>query len=163
MRDALEDSIERLRSERVTPALLRESEQGEFASMLWNLIEANGFTLALVDEGDGGSGLGWVDVHPLIVAAGRHALALPLPEPMLAAWLLDRAGIDVPGGPLTMADTARAPPLRASRHVSGWRCDGVLPWSPGPAPAATSSARWRWTAGCTSRCCRSPVCRAETT
>ena len=130
MRDALEDSIERLLSDRVTPALLRESERGEFARTLWNLIEANGFTLALVGEGGGGSGLRWADVHPLIVAAGRHALPLPLPETMLAAWLLDRAGIAVPGGPLTLADTASAPPLRACRHGSGWRIDGVLPLVP---------------------------------
>lgn len=134
MRDALKDSIERLLSDQVTPALLRASEQGAFAMPLWQLIEQNGFTLALVGEGHGGSGLAWADVHGLVVAAGRHALPLPLPETMLAAWLLSSAGIDVPGGPMTVGDTAGdtagGPPLRASRHGSAWQLDGVLPLVP---------------------------------
>lgn len=136
MRDALEDSIERLLSDQVTPALLRKSEQDGLAIGLWNVIEENGFTRALVSEDGGGSGLSWGDVYPLVVAAGRHALPLPLPETMLAAWLLDRAGIDVPSGPLTIADTtgtsdaSSAAPLRASLHGNLWRIDGLLPLVP---------------------------------
>ena len=59
MRDALEDSIERLLCDQVTPELLRSSEQGVFAAALWRLVEENGFTLALVGEDAGGSALPW--------------------------------------------------------------------------------------------------------
>ena len=130
MRDILEDSIQRLLADHVTPALLRESEQGTLPQALWSLIENSGFTLALVRESAGGSGLAWADAYPLVVAAGQHALPLPLPETLLAAWLLDQADIKVPGGPITVADTTGTAGVRATRSHSGWLLDGLLPFVP---------------------------------
>lgn len=130
MRDILEDSIQRLLADHVTPALLRESEQGTVPQALWNLVEDSGFTLALVRESAGGSGLAWADAYPLVVASGQHALPLPLPETLLAAWLLDQAGIEVPGGPITVADTIGTARVRATRAYDRWQLDGALPLVP---------------------------------
>lgn len=130
MRDILEESIQRLLADHVTPALLRVSEQGTVPQALWNLIEDSGFTLALVSESCGGSGLVWADAYPLVVASGQHALPLPLPETLLAAWLLDQAGIKVPRGPITVADTTGAAGVRATRYGDQWLLDGVLPFVP---------------------------------
>ena len=134
MRDILEDSIQRVLVDHVTPELLRACEGGDWPEALWRLIEDNGFTLALVGEAAGGSGLGWDDVYPLVAAAGQHALPLPLPETMLAAWLLDQAGLDVPPGPITVADTINSSDatgsLRATRSGVGWHLDGELPLVP---------------------------------
>ena len=130
MRDILEDSIQRVLADHVTPELLRASEGGQWPDALWRLMEDNGFTLALVGEAAGGSGLGWSDVYPLVVAAGEHALPLPLPETMLAAWLLDQAGLDVPLGPMTVADTRATGGVRATRSAAGWQLDGELPLVP---------------------------------
>jgi len=125
MREMLEDSIQRLLADHVTPQALRQAETGEWPQALWALIEDNGFTQALVSEEAGGSGLAWADVYPVVVAAGQHALPLPLPETMLAAWLLDRAGIAVPGGAIGICDCAV--PLR----FDGAEVTGALdlvPW-----------------------------------
>ena len=130
MRDILEDSIQRVLADHVTPELLRASEGGQWPDALWRLMEDNGFTLALVSEAAGGSGLGWSDVYPLVVAAGEHALPLPLPETMLAAWLLDQARLDVPLGPMTVADTRATGGVRATRSAAGWQLDGELPLVP---------------------------------
>lgn len=130
MRDILEDSIQRLLADHVTPALLRESELGTVPQALWSLIENNGFTLALVRESAGGSGLAWADAYPLVVASGQHALPLPLPETLLAAWLLDQAGIEVPGGPITVADTTGTAGVSATSSHGRWLLDGVLPLVP---------------------------------
>ena len=130
MRDILEDSIQRVLADHVTPELLRASEGGQWPDALWRLMEDNGFTLALVGEAAGGSGLGWSDVYPLVVAAGEHALPLPLPETMLAAWLLDQAGLDVPLGPMSVADTRATGGVRATRSATGWQLDGELPLVP---------------------------------
>lgn len=130
MRDILEDSIQRLLADHVTPTLLRESEQGILPQALWDMIEDHGFTLALVRESSGGSGLAWADVYPLIVAAGQHALPLPLPETLMAAWLLDQVDIEVPNGLITVADTTGTACVCATRSSGGWLLDGLLPLVP---------------------------------
>jgi acyl-CoA dehydrogenase len=134
MRDILEDSIQRVLADHVTPELLRACEGGDWPEALWRLIEDNGYTLALVGEAAGGSGLEWSDVYPLVVAAGQHSLPLPLPETMLAAWLLDQAGLDVPPGPITVADTTGSNgttcSLRATWSGNGWHLNGELPLVP---------------------------------
>jgi acyl-CoA dehydrogenase len=129
MRDILEDSIQRLLADHVTPELLRECESGVWPAALWQLVEDNGFTLALVSEAAGGSGLAWADVYPVVVASGQHALPLPLPETLLAAWLLDQSGIEVPSGAITVADTTGSA-VKATHTTKGWQLDGSLPHLP---------------------------------
>ena len=131
MRKILEESIQRLLADHVTPEAMRSAESGVWPEMLWNLIEESGFSLAAVKEDAGGSGLSWPDVYPIIFATGQHTLPLPLPETMLAAWLLDQSGIAVPFGPMTVVDSTGAAPLRAERNRDGWQLSGTLcgvPW-----------------------------------
>ena len=130
MRDILEDSIQRLLADHVTPALLRESEKGTLTTALWQLIETLGFPHALVRESAGGSGLAWPDVYPLVMACGQHGLPLPLPETMLAAWLLDQSGVAVPSGALSIVDTTGTAAVQATHTLQGWQLDGVLPLVP---------------------------------
>jgi acyl-CoA dehydrogenase len=53
---------------------------------------------------------------------------------MLAAWLLDQAGLDVPPGPMTVADSTDSSgatgSVRATRSGTGWCLDGELPLVP---------------------------------
>jgi len=131
MRDILEDSIRRLLSEQVTPELMRDAESGQWPSALWALLEQGGFTQALMSEQAGGSGIDWADVYPVVAAAGEHALPLPLGETMLAAWLLDRAGVPVPEGPLGIADPGLGAVPVARAEAGRWRIDGrvaQVPW-----------------------------------
>lgn len=132
MREILEDSIRRLLQAQVTPESLRQAESGEWPGVLWSMLEEGGFTLALVREESGGSGLTWGDAYPVVAAAGEHALPLPLPETMLAAWLLDRAGLSVPPGPLGVVDPGDAPlPIAHTAPTGGWRLQGSIaqvPW-----------------------------------
>lgn len=136
MRDILEDSIQRLLREQLTPELLRDAEAGQWPAGLWHLLEEGGFTRALVGEAAGGSGIDWTDAYPVVAAAGEHSLPLPLGETMLAAWLLDRAGVPVPEGLLGVADPGATRPAGAgpamARQVDGrWQLGGVaaqVPW-----------------------------------
>ena len=64
------------------------------------------------------------DALGLLEVAGRHALALPLADTMLAGWLLAGAGIEVPQGPLTVAPSSDAT-LRDGRAAGrAW----AVPW-----------------------------------
>ena len=131
MREMIEDGIRRILSDHVTPDVLRAGREGEWAGPLWTLLEEAGFTRALCSSGQGGSDATWNDVHPLLVASGHHCLPLPLPETLLACSLLERAGIEIPQGPIGIADAApgRRPALRQA--AGQWRLDGQaahVPW-----------------------------------
>ena len=103
------------------------ARSGVWAETLWNELETSGLTLALVPEERGGSGLPFASALPLIEIAAEFAAPIPLAETMIAAWLLSRAGIDVPSGPLTFAAFTG----RATSAAGEWRISGEsaqVPW-----------------------------------
>lgn len=131
-RDMLADSIGRLFSEQITPELIREVEEGHWPAELWQLLQEQGFDLALVPEEAGGLGLSWDTVYPVLFACGRHTLPLPLPEVMLGNWLLGKAGIELPEGRVTLAQL----PAEAVQAAGGGsvQVHGTLrdvPWASG--------------------------------
>src|SRR3989441_10371180 len=91
--------VARLFTERGTRELRQSAEPDVWPAALWTAVEENGLTLPLVPEAQGGAGSTWGDAHVVVSAAGRHAVPLPLPETIVAAWLLAGAGLDVPAGP----------------------------------------------------------------
>ena len=129
MRELFEDSINRILSDQVTPALLQSAEAGEWQKSLFKLLDEGGFTRASAPEAFGGVGAQWPDLYPIVFASGRHALPLPLPESLAACWLLDNSGIQVPEGSLTMGQASAA--TRLERRGNDWRLHGTLdavPW-----------------------------------
>ena len=57
------------------------------------------------------------DGFAVLRVAGRFAAPVPLAETLMAGWLLARAGIAVPSGPMTVA------PVHADGHIA-LRADG---------------------------------------
>jgi acyl-CoA dehydrogenase len=102
-RDLLRDTATRLFQDLCEPAALRAAEGGNWPAPLWQAVEDAGLPKALVPEAAGGSGVSFRDAMVIVHAAGWYALPLPLPETMLAGWLLARAGLAVPDGPMTVA------------------------------------------------------------
>jgi alkylation response protein AidB-like acyl-CoA dehydrogenase len=102
-RDLLRDTATRLFQDLCVPEALRAAEAGDWPAAMWHAVEEAGLPKALVPEAAGGSGLNFADAMVIARAAGRFALPLPLPETMIAGWLLGRAGLPVPHGPLTVA------------------------------------------------------------
>lgn len=95
---------------------------------LWAQVDALGLPLLLVPESAGGSGGGWRDAAVVAGAMGRHAIALPLVETMLAANLLATTGMERPHGALSLATRANG---SLSSTVQGLRFSGELagvPW-----------------------------------
>lgn len=131
MREMIEDGIGRILADHVTPDVLAAGRQGEWAGGLWTLLEENGFTRALCSSAAGGSEAGWYDVQPLLAASGYHCLPLPLPETLLACSLLEKAGLDLPPGPITVADPWAGQRLVLRQSGGRWRLDGQVaqvPW-----------------------------------
>ena len=130
-RSMLADVVMRLFTERVTKEGIEAAEKGTWPKDLWEAVEENGLTVPLVPEARGGAGMTWQDAHVIVVAAGRHAVPLPLAETIVASALLASAGLDVPSGPITIAPTHRDETLRLARRGTEWRVTGTatrVPW-----------------------------------
>ncbi len=128
----LHDTANRLFSDSITPGDLARAASGDWLQTQWQQLEELGLTLALVPENAGGAGLEAADALGLVRLAGYHGVPLPLPETLLASWLLANAGLPVLEGPLTIAPAHQAEPLRLERTGEGWRLRGELsrvPWA----------------------------------
>ena len=135
LRDILEESVTRLFDDFVTRERMEAAEKGVWPEPLWTALTESGLTRPLVAESQGGAGAGWHDAFVIIKAAGRFAAPVPLPETILASWLLGRSGVDIPDGPMTIAGTGAAPLPVLSQENGGWRISGVLPAVPWGAAA----------------------------
>ena len=81
-------------------------ERAEAAGLprpLWDQLAGLGLTLIGLPEESGGSGGSMADLAGVLIAAGRHAVPLPLAENHLAGWLAEAAGVAVPTGVATVA------------------------------------------------------------
>lgn len=120
----LADQVERLLEREVTRERLIAVEQDNFDNALWQALETLGITLALAPEAAGGAGLRWEDAEPALRAAGGRAVPVPLGETLLATWALGHAGLEIPPGPIAVAQALFQ--LDGDRRLSGG--DAVVPW-----------------------------------
>lgn len=105
MRQMFDSTVERLFADLASPAAVLACEDGSWPHAMWAAVEESGFPLALAPESLGGAGAGWADVCGVVRLAGRHRLPLPLPEAMLANWLLGAAGLAPAAGAVSIAAT----------------------------------------------------------
>lgn len=103
MRQLFDSTVERLFADLASPAAVLACEDGAWPHAMWAAVEESGFPLALAPESLGGAGAGWADVCGVVRLAGRHNLPLPLPEAMLANWLLGAAGLAPAPGAVSVA------------------------------------------------------------
>jgi acyl-CoA dehydrogenase len=113
------DTATRIFQDLCEPNTVNEVEKGEWPKALWDALDESGLTLAWVPDELGGAGATLADGFAVLRVAGRFAAPVPLAETLLAGWLLTRAGIPVPGGPLTIA------PVHADGHIV-LTADGTL-------------------------------------
>ncbi len=81
----------------------KAAEEGVLPKELWQAIEDNGLTQALVPEASGGVDVGLPTACAVLRVAGAFALPLPLADTMLSAAALAHAGFEVPTGTLALA------------------------------------------------------------
>jgi acyl-CoA dehydrogenase len=97
------DAATRILQDYCDPQDVNRTRDASWQEPAWRALEEAGLTVAWVGEDHGGAGAGLADGFAVLHEAGRFALALPLAETMLAGWLLERAGISAPQGPMACA------------------------------------------------------------
>ena len=114
-------------------AIVLDPEDGEWREALWSALEETGLATAWVPERAGGAGASVREGFEALHAAGRHAVAAPLADTLVAGMMLARAGLDVPAGKLAVA------PVR-SADVVDLRADGTLSGRAARVPFAREAA-----------------------
>lgn len=94
---------ERLFAQHCGVDAVNRAEQGEWPQALWRGIEGLGAAQLLIPEARGGAGGDWLDACLLLERAGEHNAPVPIAETLLAAWLLDFAGLPLRSGALALA------------------------------------------------------------
>lgn len=103
-------TAERIFRDLADPQMVAKATDDGWRAPLWQALEENGLTIAMVPEEAGGVGLSLEESFALLRAAGRHGVSVPLAEAMLAAWALAAAGMDAAEGvavPLVPAPRGR--------------------------------------------------------
>ncbi len=123
----LRDSAERLFAAHATKTVVQAAST--WPQALWQAVEEAGFCAAMLPEAAGGFGASIADAADLVRIAAFHAAPIPLAETMLGGWLLARAGLAVPPGPLTLAPVRRADAfhLTEDRRLTGTA--SRIPWA----------------------------------
>ncbi|EAQ00585.1 Acyl-CoA dehydrogenase, C-terminal [Janibacter sp. HTCC2649] len=93
-------------------------ESGVLDRDFWTLLEGLGLSRLTGGEASGGSGANWYDAAFLHEQVAAHGLQLPLAEhDLLACWLLEELGLDLPGGLTTLG------------HVGADGAAHAVPWA----------------------------------
>ncbi len=98
---------------------INHDKEGKWKAPLWSALTDAGLPLSWVAEEYGGSGASLAEGFGVLGAAGRHAIAVPLAETMLAGWLLAQGRISSPAGEMTVA------PARPKDRIT-LNADGTL-------------------------------------
>ena len=97
------DTAARIFRDLCDPQTLNNAKDDSWKGPLWDGLEESGLTLTWVSDEVGGAGAGLFDGFDVLRVAGSYAVPVPLSETLLAGWLLEKAGITCPAGPMTIA------------------------------------------------------------
>ena len=123
--DMLRTATARVLGDLLTDAARETLADGATTQELWSKLEELGLPSALAPEKFGGFGVPVAEALSLLAVAGEYALPLPLADTMLAGFLLGKAGMEAPSGPLTVAPGAELT-IDAGGRATGWAWD--VPW-----------------------------------
>ena len=111
------ETAEKIFADLADAQTINRDKKGAWKAPLWQALSEAGLPLAWVDEEFGGSGASLADGFAVLNAAGRHAIAVPLAETMLAGWLLAQAKISSPEGEMTAVPAS--PKDRITQNADG--------------------------------------------
>jgi acyl-CoA dehydrogenase len=119
-RSLVGEMVDELLRQHCTIESVTAAEAAGFDPELWARLEELGLTLPAVSERFGGQGATLDEQREVLQAAGRAAAPVPLAETgLLAGWLLEKAGSEVPAGPLTVVSSPTADRPRLRRGDDG--------------------------------------------
>ncbi|MBR0692067.1 acyl-CoA dehydrogenase family protein [Bradyrhizobium lablabi] len=111
------ETAEKIFADLADAQTINHDKQGAWKAPLWRALTEAGLPLSWVPDHLGGSGASLAEGFAVLNVAGRHAIAVPLAETMLAGWLLTQAGIASPEAEMTVVPAS--PKDRIRRNADG--------------------------------------------
>jgi acyl-CoA dehydrogenase len=102
MSDLFAAALDKILTSACGPEVVAAAER-EWPAALWNAVDASGIGNLGVRESRGGAGGGWAEIAPVLRTSARFAAPIPLAETIIARHLADRAELDLPDGPISVA------------------------------------------------------------
>lgn len=96
-------TAERIFADLADAQAINSAKDDGWKTPLWTALTEAGLPLSWVSEDCGGAGVSLDEGFGVVLAAGRHAISVPLVETMLAGWLLQQADIASPDCAMTVA------------------------------------------------------------
>ena len=125
----LAETCDRLFSNLINNDVLRETELAVWPDPIWQQIEENGLTFAMVNENHGGSGIKWIDCFQIIYWSGYYSVPVPLVETMVSSWFLSQHNQAPPKGVITFFCGGKQLDLIESNN--SYKISGIIervPW-----------------------------------
>lgn len=97
------DMTARIFADLADPQTVNAALDDSWRARLWSALEEAGLTRAWLPEDAGGAGLDLETGFEILRVSGQYAAPVAIAETLLAGWVLNRAGMDVPEGILTVA------------------------------------------------------------
>jgi len=97
------EALERVLGDQGDSAVIRKIEAGGPADALWTTIEQGGFLDVLLPEDLGGAALALPELFPILECLGRHGVAVPIAQSIVARALIGGQA-PVPAGMTTIAN-----------------------------------------------------------
>jgi len=97
------EALERVLDDHCSSAAVRRIEAGDLSGPLWDTIEQAGFLDVMKAEDLGGAGLSLPELFPILECLGRHCVALPIAQSIVARALMG-AQATVPPSMVTIAN-----------------------------------------------------------
>ncbi len=113
----IKDTLDRLLTDLCPPEVIEKSEEGVFASELWQALTETGLTTASIASEAGGAGGDVGDSLLVIREAARYCAPVPLSEHFIAATLLAEQGASIGADATTVASGNFH--LKGDNHLTG--------------------------------------------
>lgn len=132
IRKMLVDSITKIMRDYSTKEVVQQSEQGEWAVDLWEVLKESGMITVGVAEEAGGTGGSFGDALSMLLVAGKYSAPIPLAETYMANWLLQDLNLPVSEEPITIVPHCPQQMLQFKPTENGWEITGCaheVPWA----------------------------------
>ncbi|RNF39744.1 acyl-CoA dehydrogenase family protein [Planococcus salinus] len=130
--EMLIDSTKKIMRDFSTKETIVETENGIWPKDLWQIIEESGLTTVAISEENGGTGGTFGDAISMLRVIGKFAAPIPLPETLLANWLLADIGLRASIKPLTLSSIDEKDNFTFTEVEGGWSLTGAsnyIPWA----------------------------------
>jgi acyl-CoA dehydrogenase len=97
------EALERVLEDQGSSTAVRQIETGQHTGSLWTTIEQGGFLDLLLPENLGGAALTLPELFPILECLGRHGVALPIAQSIVARALIGGQA-PVPAGMMTVGN-----------------------------------------------------------